>query len=85
MRRHFHCNNAGVQSPPRLLVSHLPRQGLLRPDVVRARRLFCQVAVKGLGHSGAEVARFLGITTSSANRLAVCEELPEFRRFLNAL
>ncbi len=60
------------------------RSGLRRPAVVRARRLFCQVAVKAGGQPGAEVARFLGITTSSANRLAVSEELPEFRRFTDA-
>ncbi len=53
--------------------------------MVRARRLFCQVAVWAMGQPGAEVARFLGITTSSANRLAVSEELPKFRRFTNAL
>ena len=53
--------------------------------MVRARRFFCQVAVKGLGYSGAEVARFLGVTTSSVNRLAVSPELPEVRKYLKAL
>ena len=48
------------------------------------RRLFSQVAVKGMGYSGAEVARFLGVTTSSVNRLAVSEELPELPKYLNA-
>jgi len=38
-----------------------------------------------MGHSGAEVARFLGATTSSVNRLAVSERLPEVRKYLNAL
>ncbi|MFA5027818.1 MAG: transposase [Candidatus Methylomirabilota bacterium] len=61
------------------------RSGNRRPAVVRARRLFCQVAVQGLGYAGAAVARFLGVTTSSANRLAVSEELPEVQRYLNAL
>ena len=53
------------------------RSGSRRPGVVRARRVFCQVAVQGMGHSGAGVARFLGVTTSSVNRLAASEELPE--------
>jgi len=44
-----------------------------------------QVAVRGMGHSGAAVARFLGVTTSAANRLAASEQLPEVRKFLNAL
>ncbi len=50
-----------------------------------ARRVFCQVAVRGLECSGAEVARFLGVTTSSVTRLAVLEELPEVRQYVNAL
>ncbi len=61
------------------------RSGGRRKDVVRARRVFCQVAVRGMGYSGAEVARFLGVTTSSVNRLAVSEELPEVRKYVNAL
>jgi len=61
------------------------RSGLRRRRVVQVRRLFCQLAVKGMGYSGAEVARFLGVTTSSVNRLAAPEELPEFRKCLNAL
>ena len=61
------------------------RSGSRRPPIVRARRLFCQVAVQGLGYSGAGVARFLGVTTSSVNRLAVSEELPEVKRYLKAL
>ena len=50
-----------------------------------ARRLFCQVAVQGMGYSGAGVARFLGVTTSSVNRLAVSQELPEVKRYLKVL
>jgi putative transposase len=44
--------------------------------VVKARRLFCQLAVKKFGYSGAEVARYLGTTTSSVTRLANSIELP---------
>ncbi len=61
------------------------RSGIRRRGVVQVRRLFCQLAVRGMGYSGAEVARFLGVTTSSVNRLAASEELPEFRKCLNAL
>ena len=43
------------------------------------------MAVKGMGYSGAGVARFLGVTTSAVNRLAVSEESPEFQRYINAL
>jgi hypothetical protein len=56
-----------------------------RTYVPHHRRVFCQVAVRAMGYSGAEVARFLGVTTSSVNRLAVSEQLPEVRRYLSAL
>jgi len=49
--------------------------------IVRARRLFCQVALRKIGYSGAEVARFLGMTTSAVNRLASSESLPELENF----
>ena len=42
------------------------RSGNRRPAVVRARRIFCQVAVHGLGYAGAAVARFMGVTTTAA-------------------
>ncbi len=38
-----------------------------------------------MGDSGTEVARFLGVTTSSVNRLAVTEELPTFRKYMKTL
>ena len=60
------------------------RSGMRTRGVVRARRVFCQVAVKGMGYSGAEVARFLGVTTSSVNRLAVSKELPGLGKYLHA-
>ena len=43
------------------------------------------MAARELGYSGAEVARFLGVTTSSINRAAVSGRLPEVRKYLNAL
>jgi REP element-mobilizing transposase RayT len=61
------------------------RSGIRTQGLVRARRLFCQLAVQGMGHSGAEVARFLGVTTSAVNRLAVSPALPEYRKYLKAL
>jgi REP element-mobilizing transposase RayT len=55
--------------------------GFRKRAAVKARRLFCQIAVKRMGYPGAEVARFLGITTSAVNRLAVSQELPEIRKY----
>jgi hypothetical protein len=48
--------------------------------VVSARRALCHQAVRELGYSGAEVARFLGTTTSSVNRLAKEGETESPRR-----
>jgi len=45
-------------------------------------RIFCQVAVRKMGYSGADVARFLGINTSAVNRLAVSDELPEVMKYI---
>ncbi len=58
------------------------RSGDRGKRVVNARRLFCQFAVRRMGYSGAEVARYLGVTTSAVNRLAVSEENPEIQKYL---
>jgi hypothetical protein len=50
--------------------------------VVRARRMFCQLAVVKTGYPGAEVARYLGVTTSSVNRLAISEEASDLKKYL---
>jgi hypothetical protein len=34
-----------------------------------------------MGYSGAEVGRYLGVTTSAMSRLAVSEDLPDFVQF----
>jgi hypothetical protein len=58
------------------------RSGIRKREVVRARRLFCQLAIGRMGYPGAEVARFLGVTTSSVNRLAVSEEVANLNEYL---
>jgi predicted transcriptional regulator len=35
-----------------------------------------------MGYSGADVARFLGITTSAVNRLAVSDDLQSLEKFM---
>jgi putative transposase len=56
--------------------------GVRTRKVVYARKLLSQIAVRKLGYSGAEVARFLGITTSAVNRLASQKESPEIEQYL---
>ena len=43
------------------------RSGTRKREMVKARRVFCQLAIGRMGYPGAEVARFLGVTTSSVN------------------
>jgi hypothetical protein len=57
------------------------RSGKRERGVVRARRLFCQLAIGRMGYPGAEVARYLGVTTSSVNRLAVSKELGNLTKY----
>jgi hypothetical protein len=38
-----------------------------------------------MGYSGAEVARYVGITTSSVNRLAISEEAADLKKYLKML
>jgi len=46
------------------------------------RRVFCQVAAKKMGYSGADVAPFLGINIPAVNRLAVSDELLEVEKYI---
>ena len=70
--RIFH--NEGVEKED--LVS-----GSRKREVVKSRKIFCQIAISRMGYSGAEAARFLGITTSAANRLAASDKMPEIDMF----
>jgi hypothetical protein len=45
------------------------RSGSRRQAVLEAREEFLQIAVKGLGYSGSEVARYLGVTSSCVTRI----------------
>jgi putative transposase len=58
------------------------RSGIRKREVVRARRLYCQLAIGKMGYPGAEVARFLGVTTSSVNRLVVSKEVSDLKKYL---
>jgi len=58
------------------------RSGGRREKVSRARRLFCQVAVGRMGYPAAEVARFLGVTTSAVVRAVHSESHPDIEKYL---
>jgi len=68
------CGNEGVEKEELL-------SGSKKKGIVKCRKIFCQIAVKKMGYSGADVARFLGVTTSAVNRLAVSEKFPEIEKY----
>jgi putative transposase len=51
------------------------RSGGRQRRIARARKLFCQSAVREMRYPGAEVARFLGVTTSAVSRMANSKEV----------
>jgi hypothetical protein len=59
--------------------------GARRPVVVAARRALAQVAIGELGRSGAAVARYLGVATSTANRAVGGELDPLAQQLLATL
>ena len=67
--------------PGWLLESDL-RSGRRQSKVSRGRRLFCQLVVGKMGYPGAEVARYLGVTTSAVISSAYLEKLPELQKYL---
>jgi len=78
-----HYLSVGVGDYGLTLLTHFCSKLIwVKRDVVRAKRVFCQLAVKEIGYSGAEVARFPGITTSAVNGSANSEEIPEVNRDL---
>ncbi len=46
------------------------RAGRRAREIVRVIKVFCQRAVRKYGYTGADVSRFLGVTTSLVNRYA---------------
>jgi REP element-mobilizing transposase RayT len=64
------CENWGVT------IEEL-RSGSRRQVVLKAREEFSQMAVKGFGYSGAEVARYLGVTGSCVTRIVAERHLSE--------
>ncbi len=58
--------------------------GSRRSPLVRARRIFSQIAVRRLKYTGASVARYLGVTTSLVNRMASREEATDLTSYIGS-
>jgi len=56
-----------------------------RHAVVNAREVLSWIAVRALGYSGAEVARYLGVTTSCVNRTITSGEKPDVEDLIEEL
>ena len=55
--------------------------GIRKGNMVKCRKMFCQIAVKKMGYSGADVARFLGITILGVNRLSASDVLSDTEKY----
>ena len=53
--------------------------------MANARKTFYQLVVGKMDYSGDEGARYLEVTTSSVNRLAVSEEAADLKKYLKML
>jgi len=61
------------------------RSGSRRHDIVTARGVLSWVAVRELGYSGAEVARYIGVTTSCVTRLVSAAKPPDVEDLIRQL
>jgi REP element-mobilizing transposase RayT len=61
------------------------RSGSRRKSAVRARAALSRIAVKELGYSGAEVARYLGVTNSCITRIVASNAGVEDQDLINQL
>ena len=55
--------------------------GIRERNVVKCRKMFCQIAVRKMGYSGAEVARDPAATTSGVNRISASDVLSDTEKY----
>jgi REP element-mobilizing transposase RayT len=61
------------------------RSGSRRHDIVIARGVLSWIAVRELGYSGADVARYLGVTTSCVTRVVSAAKPPDVEDLIQQL
>ncbi|NIQ38330.1 MAG: hypothetical protein GTN81_07055 [Proteobacteria bacterium] len=61
------------------------RSGSRRHDIVMARGVLSWIAVRELGYSGADVARYLGVTTSCVTRIVSAGKKPDVEDLIREL
>jgi len=58
------------------------RSGSRRHEIVEVRKIVSWIAVRELGYSGADVARYLGVTTSCVNRSVSSGKRPKLEEYI---
>ena len=61
------------------------RSGSRRRDVAKARGSISWIAVRELGYSGADVARYLGVTNSCVTRFVAAGQKPDVEDLIKKL
>ncbi len=61
------------------------RSGSRRKPVIKARRVISWIGVRELGYTGAEVARYLGVTNSCVTRAVSSDIKPEMGNLRDSL
>jgi chromosomal replication initiation ATPase DnaA len=61
------------------------RSGSRKRNVVEARCSISWIAVRGLGYSGADVARYLGVSNSCVTRFVASGKKPDVDDLINKL
>lgn len=56
--------------------------GSRRAEIVEARQVFSWLGVRELGYSGAEVARYLGVTNSCVTRAVSAGTVPQKEKYI---
>ena len=59
------------------------RSGSRRREIVEARGIVFWIAVRELGYSGADVARYLGVTNSCTTKSVSSGKKPDTRDYVN--
>ena len=59
--------------------------GSRRREIMEARGIVSWIAVRELGYSGADVARYLGVTSSCVTKSVLSGKRPDVRDYINQL
>jgi len=76
------CGEENLEPPPAQFLSY---SKLILISIFRQELSMVSPEFAKMGYPGTDVAQFLGVMTSSLNRLAASEQLPDLNRYLKML